>query len=299
MVLSPHDLQQLSQIAITAALAAGDIIANSSAKEIQVHHKDAGDTLASQLVTEVDHRCQAAILEILSPSLERYRLALLTEESDDDQSRLRQDYFWGIDPMDGTQSFVESRPGYSVSIALVALDGTPMLGVIYDPITNTLYSAIRGEGATRNGEPWHLPPIDSADPLTLVCDRHLIKRPDYAEIRAAFQGLAGELGLSGVTVLDSAGAVLSACWVAENGPALYFKRPKPQNGGGCPWDFAATSCLFGELGLVATDFVGDPLQLNPSGSLYMNHCGVMFSSTHEIAQRTIPLMDSFPLTYKW
>ena len=54
---------------------------------------------------------------------ERYDLALLTEELEDDGSRHVKDYFWCIDPIDGTLPFTQKKPGYGVSIALVARDG--------------------------------------------------------------------------------------------------------------------------------------------------------------------------------
>ncbi|MEZ4955040.1 MAG: inositol monophosphatase family protein [Saprospiraceae bacterium] len=44
--------------------------------------------------------------------------------------------------MDGTLAFINKHPGFSVSIALIANDGTPHIGVVYDPSTDTLYQAI-------------------------------------------------------------------------------------------------------------------------------------------------------------
>lgn len=78
-----------------------------------------------------------------------------------------------------------------------------------------------------------------------------------------------------------------ACWVVERAPALYFKFPKPKPGGGSLWDFAATTCLFKEFGLPATDIHGQPLMLNPGpktkGGPFMNHRGVLFASDPELA----------------
>ena len=51
---------------------------------------------------------------------------VLTEETEDDGGRLRADYFWCVDPLDGTLPFIEGRPGSAVSIALIARDGTPV-----------------------------------------------------------------------------------------------------------------------------------------------------------------------------
>jgi myo-inositol-1(or 4)-monophosphatase len=114
--------------------------------KLTLNTKNGGASLAAQVVTEVDHLSQDIILKTLHPSCLIYDLALLSEESPDDNQRLQKDYFWCIDPLDGTLPFIESVPGYSVSIALVSREGQSMLGVVYDPVTQTLYHAIQGQG---------------------------------------------------------------------------------------------------------------------------------------------------------
>ena len=136
MKLSTSDLRELADLAILAASKAGQMIARSRPREIQykdMQHAAGGESLASQVVTEIDRHSEDIILDILTPTLERFELGLLTEEQDDDGSRLTNDYFWCIDPLDGTLPFIEGSPGYAVSIALVSSDGTPMIGVVSDP----------------------------------------------------------------------------------------------------------------------------------------------------------------------
>ena len=69
---------------------------------------------------------------------------------------------------------------------------------------------------------------------------------------------------------------MNACWVLEQAPAYFIKPPKSNEGGGCIWDYAATTCLFTELGGIASDYSGQDLPLNQRGSVYMNACGVRF-----------------------
>jgi len=76
--------------------------------------------------------------------------------------------------------------------------------------------------------------------------------------------------------------VMNGCWVLENHPACYFKFPKPQQGGGSLWDFAATTCLFKELGAIATDFDGLPLNLNNAETTFMNQRGVLFTTVQTL-----------------
>ena len=120
MLLDKKQLLQLTDVAVDAAKEAGLFISEASKKPVSVERKSGGDTEASQVVTEVDRQAQEIILSNLNQSNEEYDLGLLTEESEDDSSRVSKDYFWCIDPLDGTLSFIESRPGYSVSIALVS-----------------------------------------------------------------------------------------------------------------------------------------------------------------------------------
>ena len=84
---------------------------------------------------------------------------------------------------------------------------------------------------------------------------------------------------------------MNACWVLEHAPACYFKFPKPQEGGGSFWDYAATACLFHELGAVATDMHGNPLDLNRRDSTFMNHRGILFATSEEIAEKIRTLAE--------
>jgi len=206
------------------------------------------------------------------------------EERDDDGGRLTADHFWCIDPLDGTLPFVEGTPGYSVSIALVRRDGTPLIGVVYDPVTATLLQAVRGGGVRRNGQPWEPTAADAAPELALFADRSSLQRADHPETVTALDEIAHDRGLSGVRVEATRGGVLNACAVLAHPPACYFKRPAP-TGGGSLWDFAATACIFAEAGAVATDIHGDPLDLNRDDSTAMNHRGVLYATDAALAGR--------------
>ncbi|MBF0265921.1 MAG: inositol monophosphatase, partial [Gammaproteobacteria bacterium] len=101
MQLNQNDLQQLCQLAEKAALSAGDIIRQYANDDLNPRLKEGNGSLASKIVTKVDILAQNKILEILSDSINQYDLALLTEESEDDEARLIKDYFWCVDPLDG------------------------------------------------------------------------------------------------------------------------------------------------------------------------------------------------------
>ena len=291
MKLSGTELNKLANLAIDAATAAGEMIARSRPKEIE--HKSSGGSLASQVVTEVDRRSEAIILETLNPTLKCFELGLLTEEQPDDGGRFSADYFWCIDPIDGTLPFIEGTPGYAVSIALVRCDGTPTIGVVYDPVGETVIHAIAGAGVFRNGQPWDQQSSGgtSGTVLSLFTDRSFLSSDGRDEITTALEEIARDMGLTGLHVDASAGAVMNACKVLANPHACYVKLPK-QNGGGSLWDYAATTCIFSEAGAVATDIYGQCFDLNRADSTLMCHRGILFATDETLAQRIRALLRS-------
>jgi len=270
------NLSQLNEIAIKAALSAGKVIQKHMNDEVKVQKKKGGDSYASQVVTAVDLACEKVILSHLLPTCDEFDLALLSEETEDNGSRFEEDYFWCVDPMDGTLAFINGHPGFSVSIALVAKDGTPCIGVVFDPSTDTLYHAIKGNGAFKNGSPLKIKHRN--DHLTYVTDRKLKDTPRAAEIESLLYEHVKKLGLKGLREISGSGSVLNGILVLENGPACMLKFPKRENGGGSLWDFAATACIYQELGLPATNFDGGRLDLNRKDGSFMNHEGAFYAN---------------------
>jgi len=76
---------------------------------------------------------------------------------------------------------------------------------------------------------------------------------------------------------------MNAMQVLEDPPGCYFKFPKPQQGGGSLWDFAASTAIFDACGAVACDFYGQPLELNRVESTFMNHRGVLYATDAVLA----------------
>ena len=290
MKLLSTDLFLLSQCAISAAYQAGRVISAYKHRQVSTNSKEGGSSLASQVVTEVDHLSQDIILQTLLPTCELFDLALLTEESADDRKRLEKDYFWCIDPLDGTLPFVESTPGYAVSIALVSRKGRPYIGIVYDPLEDVLYSAVKGCGAFRNGKPWELD-FSPTNPksFAFITDRSFKQHRLFSHVLSELKKIAVAMGFDDVRTILHGGAAMNACWVLENVPACYFKFPKRQQGGGSLWDYAATACIFLEVGAVVSDVYGEPLDLNRAESTFLNHCGVLYASDHDLSKKILDL----------
>ena len=284
MQLTTENFQALADLACHAATEAGALIASYRDREVEVRKKSksAGDGLASQVVTEVDERSEEIIHRLLAPTMERYDLAVLTEEQEDDRERLKKDYFWCIDPLDGTLPFTRGIAGYSVSIALVRKDGRAVLGLVFDPVANKLYRAVAGAGVEIDGVRF-TPSLRAGGRLKLFCDCTFEMHPEREALIREVEAVAAREGYPGVEMIEGAGGVLNACGVLEEGPACYFKKPKLKDGGGSLWDFAATACLFEEAGLYARDFEGRALDLNRTESTFMNHRGVCYASTPVLA----------------
>ncbi|RZO18889.1 MAG: inositol monophosphatase family protein [Verrucomicrobiaceae bacterium] len=285
------DFTVLTQKAVKAASNAGQLIRSYRDKDVHVMQKEGGSTLASQVVTEVDRKSQDSILQVLLPTCDELDIALLAEEDEDDRGRLESAYFWCIDPLDGTLPFINGQPGYSVSIGLVANDGTPLIGVVYDPVHDVLYQATKGQGLMRNNERWS--PTQDSQALTFTYDRSFAEDPNFNQVKDELEAYAHSLGLNEFNPIHYGGAVLNACHVLENGPGCHFKFPKSQDGGGSLWDYAATACLYEESGAVVSDVFGDSLDLNRADSTFMNHRGALYATNKELAKRVRDIITKY------
>lgn len=124
---------------------AGDIARSFFGKNIAVGRKPDNSE-----VTEADRTVDAFLKNTLTTARPGY--GWLSEESEDDAARLSASRVWIVDPIDGTRAFIQNKPEWAVSAALVE-DGTPILAAIYNPVSGEFFSARRGAGAELNGTP--------------------------------------------------------------------------------------------------------------------------------------------------
>ena len=285
--LSSKQLQALCNIAIQAAQEAGQWIEQFDRHGLQRNFKDAGNSKASQIVTEVDIRSEEIIRQRLQKASEGLNIAFVGEESSLSASsnaneRFEKPYFWCVDPLDGTLPFSEGRSGYAVSIALVELSGEPLIGVTYDPSNQVLLHAVKGQGSYQNSTQFTKTKHVSKS-LTVYADNSFKTHQNYDLAISALNDCAQSLCLDNVTFIYGNGAVKNACHVLESNQACYLKLPKREEGGGSIWDYAATACIAHETESWASNIHGEPLELNRLGSTFMNHQGVIFASNNQIA----------------
>ena len=128
-----------------AARNAGKILMKyyeSSDKEIKMKG-------ANNPVTVADQEADKYLFNFLTNEFPEY--GWLSEETLDTEERLEKNRVWVVDPLDGTKEFIEGVPHFSVSIGLVE-NGEPVIGVIYNPATEEMFSCEKGKGVYLNGE---------------------------------------------------------------------------------------------------------------------------------------------------
>ncbi len=137
------DLEKILSVARDTALEAGGILAEGYAQPKSIRYK--GDI---DLVTQYDLASEKVILSRLKSAFPDHEI--LAEESG--EAGPQSPYRWYIDPLDGTTNFAHQLPIFAVSIAF-SFQGEVTVGVVLNPVSGELFTAVRGKGAELNGQP--------------------------------------------------------------------------------------------------------------------------------------------------
>jgi myo-inositol-1(or 4)-monophosphatase len=161
---------------IQSALEAGrEILNRFTPGEIEAEYKAGHDP-----VTEADKAVDAALRRELLREGEGW----LSEESVDDESRLKRSRVWVVDPLDGTREFVAGIPEFCISIAMVE-DGVPVAGGICNPATNEVFIGSRESGVTYNGKPAHPSQRKELNGALVLASRSEVKRGEWKQFESA------------------------------------------------------------------------------------------------------------------
>lgn len=288
MIIDHSVLLELCQVARVAATEAGQYIQSKFDQTYVKKGKIGGDSLASQVVTEVDLQAQEIILGHLRSSIQCFDLGLLTEEAIDDASRGVKDYFWCIDPMDGTLPFTEHRTGYAVSIALLSKEGDPVVGVVYVPDKEVCYAAVKGNGVQLNGDHFTRRQVKRDRTLHVYMDRSFQSEPYFYFVAKQLEKYSEHQGVI-VAYHADFGGVRNALGVITSGQGCYVKFPKKSNGCGSIWDYAATRLLAEELRVHVSNADGNRLHLNQPDTTFMNQQGILYATDKALADYLIAL----------
>ncbi len=198
------------------------------------------------LITQADIEIQDCIQLQLKKHFPDYRFFAEELPEDELNTFFSQHYsgYWCLDPIDGTSNFASTIPYFSISLALI-INGKTVMGLVYDPIRDECFTAVRGEGARLNGQ--------------LISPSNAPQNLNECMAIIDFKRLSPELSARLVTEPPyrsqrSFGSVaLDWCWLAAGRGHLYL------HGKQMLWDYAAGLLIAEESGCVTETLEGNPI----------------------------------------
>jgi 3'(2'), 5'-bisphosphate nucleotidase len=253
-------LKELLDLAKDIAVAAGEEILKVSSEGTDVETKKDGSPLTR--ADTASHKTIESGLMELEPSL-----PIISEEGNPEEAAKENlEVFWLIDPLDGTKEFVKGLDEYTVNIALIE-NGEPILGVIYVPVSGTLYYAANGLGTwkiEKNKEAQGIKATDTERPHKAV-----VSRSHLSQETKEF------LSKIGVNDVIRHGSSLKMCAVAEGSADIY-----PRFGPTCLWDTGAGTAIAKEASCLVVDLDGKELRYNLSSGL-LQHGFIVYGKSSE------------------
>jgi len=232
-------MEQLKNVLLDATHEAGKIIQSYFNGTFVINHKEG----INNLVTEVDHLAEQKIISVIKATYPTH--SIIGEESGENIQL--SDYQWVIDPIDGTVNFAHGIPLCCVSIGLL-LNGSVLMGAVYNPMMNELFFAQKGKGATLNGNPIKVSAKSDFKTAFLVTGfpykwpENSLEHPVKVFERMVLQGLP-------IRRLGS--AAIDLCWVACGRFDGFWEYNLSA------WDVAAGYLIVLEAGGTITDFNGN------------------------------------------
>ncbi len=144
------------------------------------------------------------------------------------------DGYWCIDPLDGTSNYAAGLPFFAVSIALI-VNRQQQLGLIYDPVRDEMFTAIKGQGAFLNDASITPSRMSTRADKPVIAEIDLKRLPEKLVVRLVTERLFASQRNIGSSALDW-------CWMTAGRFDIYL------HGGQKLWDYAAGSLIFSEAG---------------------------------------------------
>ncbi len=187
-----------------------------------------------------------ADIEINQYLIDKVKETFPTHSVDGEEEKFgKSSYVWVCDPIDGTAMFARHIPVAVFSLALV-VDGTPVVGVVYDPFTKNLYHALKSKGSYKNDKPIHVSDIKLGD-MRSVCHYDMWNKSEYN-----IYDIIKEIGEN--TYFVSIGSIIRACMCIADGDFNLAIFPGTKNK---YCDMAAVKIIVEEAGGKVTDLFGN------------------------------------------
>jgi myo-inositol-1(or 4)-monophosphatase len=241
MTMVQAEWLQWRAVAEAAARDAGALLRQLLTEPRQIQNKGFRD-----IVTDADHAAQQRITNAIQSHFPDH--GFLAEEENlalPATGPVR----WLIDPVDGTSNYSRAIPNFCVSIA-AAVEETIVVGVIYDPMTDELFSAVRGGGCTLNSQPVTVSTTATLDDAVIAIDWGRA-RAIRESSSAAFLRLVHQVR----TLRTIGSSALTLAWVAAGRLDAHVSYQLSA------WDIAAGTLLIQEAGGQATTVTNNPLAL--------------------------------------
>lgn len=198
----------------------------------------------------------------------------LSEETQDNAARLSQKRVWIVDPIDGTKEFIIGLPQFAISIGLVE-DGVPLAACVYNPATDEMFSAARGEGTRLNGQVVHTSPKEMLQGASCLASRSETRRGEWASFDKKLA----------ITTMGSIAYKL-ALVAAGRFDLTFTLTPKNE------WDFCAGACLVQEAGGHITHQGGQPFRFNQKSPKVRS----VLASNGRLHPELLTLLETMPLS---
>ena len=231
------------KLAINASFKAGEIIMQYYCDDYEIKEKGYHNP-----VTTADNEADSYLKSTLMSARPQY--GWLSEETVDSKRRLSKEKVWIVDPLDGTKEFIEGVPQFVVSIALVE-KGTPIIGVLHNPVTKETFHAVKGKGTYLDDNVYRCSIKDSTTDMLILNSRSETRKGLWEPYKQYFKGL------------KPIGSVAYKMGLTATGKADIFVTLRPKN----EWDVCAGTCLINEAGGKVIDLNGKELTFNNQKTL--------------------------------
>ncbi len=213
-------------------------------------------SLAKNITTKYDKQSDNIILSTLKKSFPSH--SFLTEEHGlIKKPNSSSEFFWIIDPLDGTKNFAMGNPFFSVSIALMH-NSSLVLGVVCAPALKEFYFAVKGKGAFLNNRKIKVSSVkEIKNSYILSCSGGESSTKKYSSLLSLFTPVSKDTRKLG-------SAALECCYVASGRADAYITLKIS------PWDVAAGILIAEEAGALSSDFNGLPWKRKKTNLLVSN-----------------------------
>jgi 3'(2'), 5'-bisphosphate nucleotidase len=236
----PSKIPNLNDV-MSAIIQAGEKIQEIYDTDFEVNKKDDNSP-----ITQADLESN----KILRSVLEKTGIPILSEEDVDDKSRLASEKVWIVDPLDGTQDFVNRTGEFTILVGLVE-NHLPVMGLVYLPIKKILYFAEKGMGAfcydLNRWEKISVRKVEEISSCLALVSRHHLSGKE--------RKILDHLGITNMTTI---GSTLKVMEISSGRGDIYLTTTNKMS----QWDTCASNCIISEAGGKMTDVSGNELIYN-------------------------------------